>query len=66
MLGLQNNWHMVLRFYCLFYVSIPSIGMTFLLNRLMITPMGRLITIMQKVMTRDHDSEMIPYQKRNE
>ncbi len=45
---------------------IPSIGMTFLLNRLMISPMSKLIGIMQKVIIRDHDGEVIPYQKRND
>ncbi len=45
---------------------IPSIGMTFLLNRLMISPMVKLIAIMQQVTTRDHDGAVIPYQKRND
>ncbi len=44
---------------------IPSIGMTFLLNRLMIAPMARLIAIMQQVIKRDHDGA-VPYQKRND
>ncbi|MCH9852628.1 MAG: hypothetical protein K0U45_03905, partial [Alphaproteobacteria bacterium] len=45
---------------------IPSIGMTFLLNRLMITPMTRIINIMKNVVERKYDNGVIPYQKRRD
>ena len=49
----------------IFLCIIPNISMALLLNRLMISPMVKLTSIMQQVAERKHGNA-VPYQKRND